>query len=173
MFRCRLELIRAKIHYWQTDFIHFCSIMTNNKVASEDISVCCVLQNTDSEPCEKDALQPGRNLVAAGYALYGSATMMVISSGRGVNCFMLDPVSTLLKVFVGHHFQCLLIDNFSALYSSVYWWIHPGRSRCEDQGARQDLQPEWRLCNALWSGCHRVPAEEEVPSGNTVQLQAK
>ncbi|XP_051278982.1 fructose-1,6-bisphosphatase 1 [Dicentrarchus labrax] len=48
-------------------------------------------KNTDDEPCEKDALQPGRNLVAAGYALYGSATMMVISTGNGVNCFMLDP----------------------------------------------------------------------------------
>lgn len=51
------------------------------------------LQVTDDEPSEKDALQPGRNLVAAGYALYGSATMMVLSTGHGVNCFMLDPVS--------------------------------------------------------------------------------
>lgn len=51
-------------------------------------------QTTDDEPSEKDALQPGRSLVAAGYALYGSATMMVISTGQGVNCFMLDPVST-------------------------------------------------------------------------------
>jgi len=47
--------------------------------------------NEDCEPCEKDALQPGRNLVAAGYALYGSATMVVLSTGQGVNCFMLDP----------------------------------------------------------------------------------
>ncbi|KAM8865812.1 fructose-1,6-bisphosphatase 1a [Synchiropus picturatus] len=45
----------------------------------------------DDEPCEEDALQPGRHLVAAGYALYGSATMMVISTGQGVNGFMLDP----------------------------------------------------------------------------------
>ncbi|XP_034265995.1 fructose-1,6-bisphosphatase 1-like [Pantherophis guttatus] len=43
-------------------------------------------------PCEKDALQPGRNLVAAGYALYGSATMLVLAlESGGVNCFMLDP----------------------------------------------------------------------------------
>uniref|UniRef100_A0A3B3DDN2 Fructose-1,6-bisphosphatase 1 n=1 Tax=Oryzias melastigma TaxID=30732 RepID=A0A3B3DDN2_ORYME len=48
-------------------------------------------KTTDDEPCEKDALQPGRNLVAAGYALYGSATMIVLSTGQGVNCFMLDP----------------------------------------------------------------------------------
>ncbi|XP_028313960.1 fructose-1,6-bisphosphatase 1-like [Gouania willdenowi] len=46
---------------------------------------------TDDEPCEKDALQPGRNLVAAGYALYGSATLIVLSTGNGVNGFMLDP----------------------------------------------------------------------------------
>lgn len=39
------------------------------------------------------ALQPGRNLVAAGYALYGSATMMVLSigPGQGVNGFTYDP----------------------------------------------------------------------------------
>ncbi|XP_015267537.1 PREDICTED: fructose-1,6-bisphosphatase 1-like [Gekko japonicus] len=42
-------------------------------------------------PSEKDALQPGRNLVAAGYALYGSATMLVLALESGVNCFMLDP----------------------------------------------------------------------------------
>jgi len=39
----------------------------------------------------QDALQPGRNIVAAGYALYGSATMVVLSTGNGVNGFMLDP----------------------------------------------------------------------------------
>jgi len=40
-----------------------------------------------------DALQSGRKCVAAGYALYGSATMLVISLGvgMGVNGFMLDP----------------------------------------------------------------------------------
>jgi len=48
-------------------------------------------KDTDGEPSEKDALQPGRKIVAAGYALYGSATMMVLSTGQGVNCFMLDP----------------------------------------------------------------------------------
>uniref|UniRef100_A0A672JI32 Fructose-1,6-bisphosphatase 1 n=1 Tax=Salarias fasciatus TaxID=181472 RepID=A0A672JI32_SALFA len=48
-------------------------------------------KTTDDEPCEQDALQPGRSLVAAGYALYGSATMVVLSTGHGVNGFMLDP----------------------------------------------------------------------------------
>jgi fructose-1,6-bisphosphatase len=52
-------------------------------------------KSNDSAPTEADALQPGRNLVAAGYALYGSATMVVLALGKGsgVNGFMLDPVS--------------------------------------------------------------------------------
>ncbi|XP_059825837.1 fructose-1,6-bisphosphatase isozyme 2-like isoform X2 [Hypanus sabinus] len=42
-------------------------------------------------PTERDALEPGRNMVAAGYALYGSATLVALSTGHGVNFFMLDP----------------------------------------------------------------------------------
>lgn len=41
--------------------------------------------------CEADLLQPGRDMVAGGYALYGSATMIVLSTGSGVNGFTLDP----------------------------------------------------------------------------------
>ena len=40
---------------------------------------------------EKDVLNPGRELVAAGYALYGAATMVVLSTGNNVNGFILDP----------------------------------------------------------------------------------
>ena len=42
---------------------------------------------------EKDALQCGRNMVAAGYALYGSATVIVLATDASVDMFMLDPVS--------------------------------------------------------------------------------
>ena len=38
-----------------------------------------------------DFLQPGRAQVAAGYVIYGSSTMLVYSSGSGVNGFTLDP----------------------------------------------------------------------------------
>lgn len=42
-------------------------------------------------PNVKDALQPGNQIIAAGYALYGSATALVISLGSGVNGFLYDP----------------------------------------------------------------------------------
>jgi Fructose-1,6-bisphosphatase len=42
-------------------------------------------------PCQKeDFLQTGENLVAAGYIIYGSSTMMVYATRRGVNGFTLD-----------------------------------------------------------------------------------
>jgi len=46
---------------------------------------------SEQEPQLSDVLQPGRKMVAAGYALYGSATMVVLSTGDGVNGFTLDP----------------------------------------------------------------------------------
>jgi len=39
----------------------------------------------------EDMLQPGSEQVAAGYVLYGSSTMLVYTTGRGVNGFTLDP----------------------------------------------------------------------------------
>ena len=39
----------------------------------------------------EEALQSGREMVAAGYIIYGSSTMFVYSTGKGVNGFTLDP----------------------------------------------------------------------------------
>ena len=41
-------------------------------------------------PTEADFLQPGRNQVAAGYAVYGPQTMLVVTLASGVNAFTLD-----------------------------------------------------------------------------------
>ncbi|KAL6070057.1 Fructose-1,6-bisphosphatase [Balamuthia mandrillaris] len=41
----------------------------------------------------EDLLQPGTSLVAAGYTLYGSATLLVLTTGNGVNGFTLDTTS--------------------------------------------------------------------------------
>ena len=43
------------------------------------------------KPCTKeDFLQPGNKQVAAGYVIYGSSTMLVYATKRGVNGFTLD-----------------------------------------------------------------------------------
>jgi fructose-1,6-bisphosphatase I len=51
------------------------------------------------------ALQPGNKIVAAGYAVYGSATTLVFSTGRGVHGFTLDP--SVGEFFLSHpNLQC-------------------------------------------------------------------
>ncbi len=44
-------------------------------------------------------LQSGENLRCAGYAVYGSACMLVLATKEGVNGFTLDPVSEKRKFF--------------------------------------------------------------------------
>lgn len=45
----------------------------------------------DGEPTLEDALQTGDKMICSGYALYGSACMIVLATDSGVNGFMLDP----------------------------------------------------------------------------------
>ena len=43
-----------------------------------------------AEPAERDFLQPGTEQVAAGYAIYGPCTMLVLTVGKGTHGFTLD-----------------------------------------------------------------------------------
>lgn len=90
-------------------------VPVNNQIASEakyvvnfdpldgssNIDVCAPIGTifaiyrrvtTKEEGCaNKDTLQIGRDQVAAGYILYGSSTMLIYTTGNGVNGFTLDP----------------------------------------------------------------------------------
>lgn len=48
----------------------------------------------------QDMLQPGTQQVAAGYVLYGSSTILVYTTGNGVNGFTLDP--SIGEFFLSH-----------------------------------------------------------------------
>jgi fructose-1,6-bisphosphatase I len=48
-------------------------------------------KSSDGKPTLEDALQRGTEQVAAGYVVYGSSTMLVYTTGKGVNGFTLDP----------------------------------------------------------------------------------
>jgi len=55
-------------------------------------SIFAIYRKTVDGPVTKQhSMLRGRDIVAAGYALYGSATMLVLSLGDDVNGFMLDP----------------------------------------------------------------------------------
>ena len=48
-------------------------------------------QSTEGRATLQDVLQRGVNQVAAGYVIYGTSTMLVYTTGKGVNGFTLDP----------------------------------------------------------------------------------
>ncbi|MBE9601135.1 class 1 fructose-bisphosphatase [Pedobacter sp. MC2016-24] len=48
-------------------------------------------KSVDGVATLQDVLQKGTQQVAAGYVIYGSSTMMVYTTGKGVNGFTLDP----------------------------------------------------------------------------------
>ena len=63
----------------------------NNDVNASVGTIFSVLRHAQPEaPAVADFLQPGRAQVAAGYAIYGPATMLVLSVGKGTHGFTLD-----------------------------------------------------------------------------------
>lgn len=63
--------------------------------------------------CLLNALQPGRSLVAAGYCMYSSSTILVLTLGDGVLGFTLDPA---LNEFVLSH-PSIRIPDSGKIYS--------------------------------------------------------
>ncbi|KZT26439.1 fructose-1,6-bisphosphatase [Neolentinus lepideus HHB14362 ss-1] len=45
----------------------------------------------ESKGSVEDVLRPGREMVAAGYVMYGSSCNLILSTGNGVNGYTLDP----------------------------------------------------------------------------------
>ncbi|MGF1752503.1 class 1 fructose-bisphosphatase [Vibrio makurazakiensis] len=64
-------------------------------------------------PTEEDFLQPGNKQVAAGYVIYGSSTMLVYTTGKGVNGFTYDPS---LGTFCLSH-ENMMIPEDGKIYS--------------------------------------------------------
>lgn len=65
-----------------------------------------------------DFLQPGRKQVAAGYVTYGSSTMLVYTTGNGVNGFTYDPS---LGLFILSH------PNMKMPFEGKYYSINEGQ----------------------------------------------
>ncbi len=65
-------------------------------------TIFAVLRRLDptSPPTVHEALRPGRDIIAAGYCLYGPSTVMVLSTGHGVHSFTLNP--TVGEFFLSH-----------------------------------------------------------------------
>lgn len=129
----------------------------------------------------EDCLQPGRRLVAAGYVVYGSSTMLVYSSGTGVHGFTLDPS---IGEFLLSHPDIRMPDPPEPYYSVNEAYYHrwsPGQQRLVDHfkgaGGRggQRVEPfKARYIGSLVADFHRTllkggifmyPRDTQSPEG--------
>ncbi len=125
----------------------------------------------------EDVLQPGRDLVAAGYVLYGSSTMLVYSTGQGVHGFTLDPE---LGEFLLSH-QNMRIPEPPTYYSINHAYFQRWSPAVQNyvrwlQGGEDGAAPVMssRYIGSLVADFHRnllrggifcYPAEEKKPHG--------
>ena len=79
----------------------------------------------------EDCLQRGTDQLAAGYFIYGSSTMMVYTTGNGVNGFTLDP--SLGEFLLSH--ENIRIPTRGKIYS-----INEGNIHQWDAGTRQYVE---------------------------------
>ncbi len=90
------ELIQIPDQYDNGDYVLLFDPLDGSSNIGYNVSVGTIFtifrRVTPSGPGQlEDALQPMRRIVAAGYIVYGSSTMMVYSCGNGVDGFTLDP----------------------------------------------------------------------------------
>lgn len=124
----------------------------------------------------EDCLQPARDLVAAGYILYGASTMLVYTTGSGVHAFTLDPE---LGEFLLSHEHLRLPDRpkyFSVNNSYKAQWASYVRAYVDwlISGAETEHGLSERYIGSLVADFHRnlleggvflYPAKEGRPDG--------
>ena len=98
-----------------------------------------------------DFLQPGRRQVAAGYALYGPQTTLVLTVGEGVSAFTLDPESgewlqTAERLTVPRETR-----EFAANTSNRRHWAPPVQAYVDDCLAGRE-GPRGKDFNMRWVG---------------------
>ena len=124
----------------------------------------------------EDCLQPGRDLVAAGYILYGTSTMLVYSTGSGVHGFTLDP--DLGEFLLSHERMVMPVPPkyFSANQSYFRMWSKGVREYLRWLRGREDSDHvlSERYIGSLVADFHRnlisggvflYPSKTDTPGG--------
>jgi fructose-1,6-bisphosphatase I len=105
-------------------------------------------------------LQPGRNQVAAGYAVYGPQTILVLTLGGGVSVFTLDPRSEDWLQTAGPLTVPEMTREFSINMSNMRHWAPPMKAYVEEclagkEGPRaKDYNMRWIA--SMVADVHRV-----------------
>ncbi|WP_323004519.1 class 1 fructose-bisphosphatase [Denitromonas sp.] len=101
------------------------------------------------EPGEAEFLQPGRDQVAAGYALYGPSTQLILTVGDGVHGFTLD--REMGSFIYTHPFMTVPVDTheFAINASNARFWEAPVK-RYVSEMQEGKTGPRGRDFNMRW-----------------------
>ncbi len=107
-----------------------------------------------SGPCQlEDFLQRGEDLVAAGYVLYGTSTILVYTTGRGVNAFTLDP--SIGEFCLSHRdIQIPKRGNYYSVNQGYYLKFDVEMRRYIDQCS--DMNLRLRYIGSMVADVHRI-----------------
>ncbi len=88
-------------------------------------TIFSILKSANNTPALADFLQPGTAQICAGYALYGTSTMLVLTTGDGVNGFTLDAETG--EFYLTHSNMQLAKDTeeFAINMSNYRFWQEP------------------------------------------------
>ena len=106
----------------------------------------------------EDFLQPGRNQVAAGYVVYGSSTMLVYATRRGVNGFTLDP--SIGEFSLSHpNMQCPEFGKIYSVNHGNYFQYEPAVQEyikaCQQKNASNGGPYTQRYIGSMVADLHR------------------
>ena len=112
----------------------------------------------------EDCLQKGTDQVAAGYIIYGSSTMLVFTTGQGVNGYTLDPS---VGEFILSHID-IKTPSKGKIYSA-----NEGNSRFWDEGTKKyidSLVADFHR-NLLYGGIFLYPTDYKDPDNPKAKLR--
>jgi len=112
-------------------------------------TIFSILKSPNKQPELADFLQPGTAQICAGYALYGTSTMLVLTTGDGVNGFTLDSESG--EFYLTHANMQLAEDTqeFAINMSNYRFWQAPVQryiDEClqgEEGSRKKDFNMRW------------------------------
>lgn len=100
-------------------------------------------------------LQPGHKLVAAGYVVYGSSTIMAYSTGRGVHLFTLDPMIG-AYILADEHVTMPATGNIYSVNEGYYHDFPEAIRRYLDWAKGPDAHYVSRYTGSLVADFHRT-----------------
>jgi fructose-1,6-bisphosphatase I len=123
-------------------------------------TIFSVLNSVQSAPVLTDFLQPGTAQVCAGYALYGTSTMLVLTVGNGVNGFTLDQESG--EFYLTHPNMQIAAETqeFAINMSNYRFWQEPVQRYIDEclQGEEGDRNKDFnmRWVASMVAEVHRI-----------------